>query len=247
MQQATVTSTRSRDHEQRKHHRHRLSTFATLRGSDTARLTCWSRDISVGGALICSDAALPLGSVFSARFHLPWHRPVDLDVEVVRVHNVNQPALCGAQAYGVAFRQAPWAALADILNALLAEQAHARRRDDSAVLVVTRRDELQDELARDLARLGVKWVLAGTPLDLVLWMHHSRIKIRTALVDFALDHQVLFPLLGFLASEYPELRRVLVSDGAVLRRRGQAALQGHASAVLNSPWDHHELGQTLRC
>ena len=57
---------------------------------------------------------------------------------------------------------------------------------------------------------------------------------------------MLFSLLGFLASELPQVRRILVSDGPVLRRRSGVAMQGQASAVLNSPWDHHQLEQTLR-
>jgi len=229
----------------RRHHRHRFSTFATLRGLEATNHTFWIKDVSVGGALLCGTGHLDVGSAYTTRLHLPWSSPVELDMEVVRAHPTAS-ASCPSAAFGVAFQQAPRTAWSEILNALLVEQEQAKRRADLAVMVVSQREALQEALAVDLERLGLSWVLARTPLDLVLWLHHRRVKIGAILVDHALDHQVLYPLLGFLASELPRVRRILVSDGPLLQRRSGVAMQGQASAVLNSPWDSHQLEQTLR-
>lgn len=230
--------------ERRRHHRHRYSTFATLRG-DATNHTFWIKDVSVGGALLCGADHLDVGGAYSARLHLPWREAVQLDATVVRSHPA-ATATCPTASFGVAFRRAPRAAWTGILDALLAEQEQAKQREDLAVMLVSRRPALQEALTSDLDRLGLACVVARTPLDLVLWLHHRRIKIGAFLVDHALDHQVLFALLAFLAGELPEVRRIIVSDGPVLRRRSGLALQGQASAVLNSPWDGHRLEQTLR-
>jgi hypothetical protein len=230
--------------ERRQHHRHHYSTFATLRG-DATNHTFWIKDVSMGGALLCGSERLEVGGAYSARLHLPWREAVQLDAKVVRSHPA-ATAACPTAAFGVAFPRAPRAAWTGILDALLAEQQQAKQRDNVAVMLVSRRTALQESLASDLGRLGLACVVARTPLDLVLWLHHRRVKIGAILVDNALDHQVLFALLGFLAGELPEVRRIIVSDGPVLRRKSGLALQGQASAVLNSPWDRHRLAQTLR-
>jgi hypothetical protein len=227
--------------ERRRHHRHRFSTFATLSGGGARQVRCWVRDISTGGALLLGSERLEVGATYAAHLHLPWTGSVRLPVRVER----EQPDRGGARAYGVAFDGAPRPALARILDTLLSAQAAAGHRGATTVLVVTRQDGLEEELARDLERIGVRWVLARTPLDLVLWLHHRRITIGAVLVDHAFNQEVLFPLLGFLASEHPGVRRVIVSDGPFLPRRGAVARAGRASAVLNSPWDCHQLEQAL--
>lgn len=241
-QQATMVGEPT-ERERRQHHRHPLCTFAILSVGEARQVRCWVRDISIGGALLLGSERLEVGATYAAHLHLPWTGSVRLPVQVKR----EQPGWGGARAYGVAFDRAPRPALASILDTLLADQGTASNRSFTTAVVVTRRDGLEEALARDLERIGVGWVLARTPLDLVLWLHHRRITISAVIVDLAFNQELLFPLLGFLASEYPEVRRVIVSDGPFLPRRGAVAIEGRASAVLNSPWDCHQLEQTLSC
>ena len=94
-------------------------------------------------------------------------------------------------------------------------------------------------------RVGRKAIAVTTPLDAIEWLLDGGSHFDTALVDVMLGNADGVDLLNFLADEYPEVRRVLMSDPMRTPQLERARQLTQPHAVLSKPWNAEQLKQVF--
>lgn len=227
--------------EQRKHPRFALRSAVTVIHERRQPALCWVKNLSAGGALICGSEPLPLRAPLRLLLHLPWYQPIAVDCEVV--HGARRS---GAQRlFGVRFLHANRATLVAIERAIDAAERCRCQPREPVVLVLTDRGTVRQALQRDLGRVGLRWVLAETPLDAIRWLQDWEMVIDAVVVDLAYEQTNTISFLRFLADEFPATRRIVVADGEMPTLAHVAYSFGRCSALLTTPWNPSRFEQAL--
>ncbi len=197
-------------------------------------ITCAIEDLSYAGARIVASYTPAIGErVQLVLSHGSSTRTVSMVGGVVRVAPFGGDSKWSA----VALR---FPTLSDAARELIADltrqmQAPQRARTRATVLVVEDEHVVRAELERDLDQLGFAVHLAATPLDVVRVLDDPARKIQIALVDLGLGPANGLDVLGYLADEHRNVRRVVMS-----RRRGdeldREVEAGRAHGALRKPW-----------
>ena len=225
--------------ERRKHPRFAALSPAMIVGPNGVSGHCLVEDLSAGGARISGIFQLALGESVRLLLQLPGRGPFSLVGQVVRqfaAAGANHPA-----SYGVSFVAAPDAVTGTHDQTVTAlRQVHSV---DPVVLVVDDSTRTCFSLVKDLHMAGRKAIAVTTALDAIEWLLDGASHIDIALVDVVLGNADGCDLLNFLADEYPQVRRVLMSDSLHMPevRRVQEDTRPHL--VLHKPWSSHQLAQ----
>lgn len=173
------------------------------------------QDLSAGGALLTGSGAVKPGARVRVLLSFPDCDLVSLDARVQRA---------GVEPGGIASIEVAFRHRSDATEDLIQREALAGllRSMRPVVLLLSDRREFRFELARDLEGLGRSVVGASTPLDAVRWLESPDLEIDTVIVTQSLRAPGAWAFLGFLAEEYPGLRRILLADEtAPLDARGE--------------------------
>jgi len=197
-------------------------------------------NLSAGGALLVGDDVLPEGACVVVMLSLPGHRPLRLDAVVTCA----QRGTAGARAVAVAFLGPSSRAEDQIQQAALAHLQRKRGRG-RAVLLVDDETAVRAALARSLLALRCQVVQAATPLEALERLQEDCRGIGVAIVDLVLGPADGRGLLGYLAEEYPQIRRVAMS-GKVSRSELEATREsGYAHIALAKPMQEGDLAAAL--
>jgi CheY-like chemotaxis protein len=230
-------------HDDRRRHA-RLDPIATAAVYDGARLlgTFLVNDLSAGGAALEGENNLDVGADVTLRLTLPGRPTLSFEAKVLR----HQVSSLRRQRCAVAFRDVP----PDQISALRDGIAEALQRDrerrlNASVLVLDPSPDVREALQRDLLALGNIAVCVATPLEAVAWLARQDSRILVVMVDLAAGPAQGLDLLEYLASELPQIRRVVMGDGAHPFRLDLAVRIGRAHASVPKPWDPARLPEAL--
>ena len=228
--------------EKRVHPRFLALSPALVVGAGGVCGQCLVEDLSASGAKVSGATLLQIGERVRLLLQLPGRRPFSMQARVVRRLESNETNVA---SYGVVFESLPNAGLdsaAETVANLRARPGHA----EPVILVVDDSAKTCHNLVRDLMQVGRQAIAVTTPLDAIEWLLDGGSHFDVALVDVLLNNASGCDLLGFLAEEYPEVRRVVMSDPmrSLQVARAQRLTQPHG--VLYKPWDHDTLMHALR-
>ncbi len=114
---------------------------------------------------------------------------------------------------------------------------------DRAVLLLVDDSPHIAELAAALRARGFAISVLATPLDAIERLTRASPPVRTAIVSSALANGTAGHVLGFLATEHPEVHRVLLTETT---DRAGVTIDGRlADRVLVSPWSAYDLDAAL--
>ncbi len=129
------------------------------------------------------------------------------------------------------------------VSRLLAAQADASRL---GVLVVDSEALVRRELARDIVSLGHEVATAARPCEAIARLDEGDARLRVAVVGPCLGAAIdAFEVLDQLATEHPEVRRVLLTASACQLKPALAKLSGRADAVLARPWRAERIASVI--
>lgn len=213
------------------------STVGIQNGGFTSRYVV--DDLSAGGALLRGQGRLEPGESIRLLMELPRSAPFGLDARVVRArHGTN-----GECTVGVTFDHRDDGArdlIHDVVMDALAEG------NGPAVLIVEDEPRLRRELEREVALLGHRVRSASTPLNVLRWLEDETERVDAVLIDCALGAADALGLTTFVATEYPEVRRVVVQRDTTASRSPRAATETpFHDPVLAAPWDWATLDRLL--
>ncbi len=203
---------------------------------------CLVEDLSASGARVSGAALLQIGERVRLLLQLPGRRPFSLQGRVVRRLESRETNVA---SYGVVFESLPSAGMdsaAETVANLYTRQGGA----EPVILVVDDSATTCHNLVRDLMRVGRQAIAVTTPLDAIEWLLDGGSHFDVALVDVLLNNASGCDLLGFLAEEYPEVRRVVMSDPMRGAQAERARRLSQPHGVLLKPWDHDTLLHALR-
>lgn len=183
-----------------------LATAVVLkRGKPVGRFVV--QDLSASGALLTGSRPLDPGTRVRVVLRFPDCDHVTLDARVQRAGR----ATAGVASIAVAFRHR-----SDATEDLIQREALAAllRSTHPAVLFVSDSDTARREVAARLEGLGRAVLTAATPLDALRWLEDPDARVDTVIVSQSLRVPGALTLLAFLAEEYPEIRRILLSEAA---------------------------------
>ena len=234
------SSLRISDRERRLHPRFAALSPALVVGEGGVTSHCLVEDLSAGGARISGNPALTVGEQVRLLLQLPGRGPFSLHGSVVRrFGDQSNPA-----AFGISFKQAPQRQSRSVEDTVAALQ-ESSAGNESVVLVVDDNSRTCYSLVQDLLRVGRKAIAVTTPLDAIEWLLDGGSHFDTALVDVMLGNAEGVDLLNFLADEYPEVRRVLMSDPLRSPQLERARQLTQPHAVLSKPWSAEQLAQVF--
>jgi CheY-like chemotaxis protein len=233
--------TREAGPEQRRHHRHTLSSAATVLRDERRPRLCWVKNMSIDGALLCGIHQLPVGTNLRLLLHLPWYQPIAVDCRVVH----QDISSGGDRCVGVEFLHEGSTSSTAIQRAIEAAGRCRLQLREPAVLMITDRAAMRREVERDLAGTGIRLVTAETPLDSIGWLQDFETEIDSVIIDLALEQANALSFLRFLAEEFPSVKRIVITDGEIPTLERVAYRYGRCSAVLESPWKPRRLRKML--
>jgi CheY-like chemotaxis protein len=231
---------RSSDMERRQHPRFAALSPALVVGEGGVSGHCLVEDLSAGGARISGVPTLVVGEKIRLLLQLPGRGPFSLSGRVVR----SFPDLGGQRgpAFGVSFARVP-DRVPETAEQTVSSLQKVHGVDDPVVLVVDESTRTCFTLVQDLLRVGRKAIAVTTPLDAIEWLLDGGSYFDIALVDVVLGNADGCDLLNFLADEYPEVRRVVMSDRLRSGQLDRAHQIAQPHAVLHKPWNVEQLAQ----
>jgi hypothetical protein len=173
---------------------------ASLRSRMLAAHRCTVDDLSLGGARLHGAPPLRCGERVRLEVRIPGAPDLCLRGRVVRSHDSN-----GLGSLALRFRGIPPQA-EDVIQEL--GLAAIERLRNSTVMVVHRSARERMRIARALCEHGCHVIAVATPLDMLTRLEDPWCRIGTAIVHYDLTQTSGAELLGFIASENPEIRRV---------------------------------------
>lgn len=193
------------------------------------------RDLSAGGAMLVGTLRLAAGERIEILFDADGDRltGIRLCAEVIRSDRLPSERF----ATGVEFRDVPVVIHDHIHELVIAANERRRANAPPSIMVVDASPQAHRAVARDLARSGRRILAASTLLEVVRHLHDPEQRIETALVDTRLGDADGLAILAYLADEYPNVRRVLVSDRGRLCDYERELSSGRAHAFLTKPWE----------
>lgn len=223
--------------EKRHHPRFLALSPALVVGANGVCSQCLVEDLSTSGARISGAALLQEGERVRLLLQLPGRGPFSLAARVVRRLQSRET---NTASFGVVFEGQP-----DVSATTEAETvAKLRNRPHAAepvILVVDDSAQICHNLVRDLMQVGRRAIAVTTPLDAIEWLLDGGSHFDVALVDVLLSNASGCDLLGFLAEEYPEVRRVVMSDPMRSMHVGRVLEVAQPHGVLYKPWDQDTL------
>jgi CheY-like chemotaxis protein len=228
--------------EKRVHPRFLALSPALVVGAGGVCGQCLVEDLSASGARVSGATLLRIGERVRLLLQLPGRRPFSLQACVVRRLESTETNVA---SYGVVFDSRPSLGMdsaAETVANLRARQSNVQ----PVILVVDDSAATCHNLVRDLMQVGRQAIAVTTPLDAIEWLLDGGSHFDVALVDVLLNNASGCDLLSFLAEEYPEIRRVVMSDPmrGLQAEKAQRLAQPHG--VLHKPWDHDTLMHALR-
>ena len=228
--------------EKRQHPRFAALSPALVVGDSGVTSHCLVEDLSAGGALVSGGPTLNIGEAVRLLLQLPGRGPFSLDGKVVR--QLNDSRWQREVAFGIAFSNRPPSAV-ESREATVAVLDQGQGLADPVVLVVDDNTRTCYTLVQDLQRVGRKAIAVTTPLDAIEWLLDGGSQIDTAMVDIVLGHSNGCDLLTFLADEYPDVRRVLMSDHLRAPQLETARELAQPHAILHKPWNETSLREVF--
>ena len=220
--------------DRRKHRRARHPDVTVTIVAGNQRASCFAQDLSGGGVRCLASRGLLLLRGERVQVVLTCHGVIDpltLSAQVMRIEQLD------AHQDVIALR---FIALADpfqdtILHVVLRALARHRATAGRTVLIVDDEESVRTALAREMKRLGRPVLCAATPLEAVRALQDETNAIEVALVDLGLASADGLDVVEHVASEYPDVRRVVMS-GQRLDDLETAVSGGRAHALLRKPW-----------
>jgi CheY-like chemotaxis protein len=192
--------------ERRSHDRaHLLATAIVLR-RDRPVGRYVVQNLSAGGALLTGSHPVEPGTRIRVLLRFPDQKMVTLHAKVARRSRTEGDVV----SLAVTFRHRSDATQDVIQQEALAALLRSCR---PSVLVISDRREVRARLAAQLEAMGRPVRAVATPLDALRWLEDPSEAIDLVVVPHSFGRPGAFALLGFLAEEYPDLRRALVPDG----------------------------------
>ncbi len=221
--------------ERRRHPRAPLSIPATLLAPRAAPVRCAVENLSAGGALLNVPVPVDHEGPLRVRLRLGGG-DVYATARVVR----RRSGVNGDNLVAVAFRDVSPSNAKAIARAVECASAPVR------VLVVDDDEVVRGALVRELWKLGASAFQVGTLAAAVDELADMTASIDVAVVDARLAPGDGLALLRHIATEQPQIRRVLMSGLLSAAERMRAQTSGVAEHVIEKPWAHADLERILR-
>lgn len=196
-------------------------------------------NLSAGGALLVGDRPVEVDTDLWLDLRMPGTATLRLLARVLR-HVARDT---GEHRIAVRFVHVS-ADEEDLIQQFALQQLELQRRA-RFVLVVDDEDDVLGTLVRDLRALGCRTVQAKTPLDVVAFLPLCGVLPGLAIVDLHLGTSNGADVLQFLAVEYPDIKRVIMSGKARPPQLGLALATGLAHETLSKPWNVADLSALL--
>jgi len=229
--------------DRRQHRRARNPEIRVTIIAGNQRAECVAQDLSGGGMRCLASRGLLLLHGERVTVVLACEGVVDpltLSGQVLRIEQLD------AQNDLIAIK---FIALRDpfqdtIMHVVLRALERHRATAGKAVLVVDDEEGVRNALAREMRRLGRPVMCVSTPLEAVRVLQDETNSIAVALVDLGLAAADGLEIVEHVASEYPDVRRVVMS-GQRMDDLETAVAGGRAHALLRKPWTRETLGHVI--
>ncbi|MFH1808835.1 MAG: hypothetical protein ABIJ09_08815 [Pseudomonadota bacterium] len=232
MRQSPCVDSATSGRERRESPRHLLCVPCTVLESRTNIGIFWSRNIGLGGVLMCGGDFFEPGQRLRIILHFPWSRSVSVAASVVP-RDPEAPAEAGI---ALRFEHEVFSSR-DPLQQVLDEREQPRAGNDPVqALIMTTDRELRLELERDVLSADARPVPARRPLDAIWRLTSSATSIRSIFVDSRLMGARSPEWFRFLGKSFPHLTRVLVQTLPMARHPSSMLLMGLIDAFLVAPW-----------
>jgi hypothetical protein len=228
--------------ERRKHPRFAALSPAMIVGEGGITGHCLVEDLSAGGARVSGGPDLIVGEMVRLLLQLPGRGPFSMPGRVVRRFNEARPGAGEGRAFGISFTRVSEPAMATH-EATVSALKDQGALTEPVVLVVDESTNACFNLVQALHQVGRKAIAVTTPLDAIEWLLDGGSHFEMALVNTAHGTSDGCDLLAFLADEYPEVRRVLISDSMRLGQLDQMRELTQPHAVLAKPLSVEQLAR----
>jgi CheY-like chemotaxis protein len=205
---------------------------------------CLVEDLSGGGARVSGGPDLIVGEMVRLLLQLPGRGPFSMPGRVVRRFSESRPGSGEGRAFGISFTRVSEPAFATHEATVRALKDYGALTEP-VVLVVDESTQACFTLVQALHQVGRKAIAVTTPLDAIEWLLDGGSHFEMALVNTAHDRggNDGRDLLAFLADEYPEVRRVLISDSMRMGQLDQLRELTQPHAVLAKPLSVEQLAR----
>jgi CheY-like chemotaxis protein len=202
---------------------------------------CLVEDLSSGGARVSGGPDLIIGEMVRLLLNLPGRGPFSMSGRVVRRFHEGRPSAEG-RAFGISFTRISEPATPSQEATVTAMREH-HGLQEQMVLVVDESTRACFAMVQALQKVGRKAIAVTTPLDAIEWLLDGGSHFDVALVDIVQGQSDGCDLLSFLADEYPEVRRVLISDTMRTTQLDRLRELTQPHAVLAKPCSVEQLAQ----
>ena len=197
------------------------------------------RNLSTSGALIGGIPPVNGPEPLEVRFEI-MGRNVPVPARVMRIEASGRDPAFAVQFDHTAESQAMLAALVE--SAIV---GIATRRTPSVILI-TANDVRDPALEQSLVDRGYHVHVVDSGRDTFRWLQDPATKVDAVLMSTAHGLASKIAFLELLATEFPDVRRILYSADGLEVEGIELALDGHAQKVLPHPCPPAELDRALR-
>ena len=207
-------------------------------------------NLSAGGALLTGQilqvvGLFAVGTTVTVRLLLPGaSESIEVLAAVVRAVEGNTRST-ERFSFAVRFRNVSAATEDLIQDAVLRAIEESRARSAPAILVLDESSEDRQRLGQALGALGQSAFPADNFLEALRLLQDQDVRIEVAIVDVLVRDASGPEVLAFLAEEFGDVRRVLMSRDADVPALGLALSAGSAHAILIKPAEPADLAAAI--
>jgi hypothetical protein len=223
--------------ERRRHRRVEVPAVARVFAGDRFLGVFGVADLSEGGVALLGEALLVPGERVRLIVQIANRPTVEVFARVLR-RQVSSPK---ARRCALIFDQpqtVPPEALSEAVEAIHAETV-------ATVMVVWGRVSGGPALARELVAAGHRPLVAASPLEAAACLRGRGHAMSIALIDHTVARTTEWDFLSYLVEHHPQVKRILLVDGAESFRMNFMLRAGLAQAVLERPFSAAALVKKL--
>ena len=192
-------------------------------------------DLSQSGVLLSNGPMLEAETQIRIQLHIPGGDPISLDGEVLRCSDLTEEPSHFAVKFGYLAEDEQERIQAFIVQKLIHELS-------PLVLVAGTDGWERKALIRSIRAIGYNPVSVDTPLCVIRYLGFLRRPVSAVVLGSRFGRKESLTIAAFLADQYPQTRRIMVSRPSWRTRR---AADDVMHTIVRKPWTEKQLKEAI--